>query len=76
MRGPISAPGEAEPRLTLRLTRQQYSLLEELSGLGIHGVTPAECARHLIANELVRLLTDGFFPTRVEVVDEDRRYLQ
>jgi hypothetical protein len=49
----------AHARLSIRLTPQLRDALEELAGYGIHGQTPPEVARGLIARDIERLIQDG-----------------
>lgn len=54
------ANSDRAARVNVTLTKEQYSYLEKLSELGIHGKSPSEVAKSLISREIERLISDGF----------------
>lgn len=55
---------ERTHRISVSLTCEQHKLLQELSGLGLHGKNVSEVAKHLIIRELERLMSEGFIPVQ------------
>jgi hypothetical protein len=51
-------------RIYIRVSSQVAAYLESLGILGIHGSTPSEVAKHLVENEIERLIKEGFLQLR------------
>ena len=51
-------------RIYIRLSAQNASYLQELANLGIHGVTPAEVAKHFVQSGIERMVREGFVKLR------------
>jgi hypothetical protein len=53
-------------RIYIRASSQIAGHLESLANLGIHGNTASEVAKHLVQNEVERLVKEGFLKLKQE----------